>query len=137
MKTALDETDQQLFLRIGADRIAARERKVRRRNFWSALTFMAPAILLVGGLLLYPVVFNIYLSFTDWRRFKGLDTFIGFKNYERLFGQIYFAQASVREFISELGLPAAPPGADPRRRDLVLYLCPSRTAQLPAVVRYW
>jgi multiple sugar transport system permease protein len=99
MKAALSKADQELLRRIGADRVAARERKVRRRNFWTALTFMAPAIVLVVGLLLYPVAFNIYLSFTDWRKFKGLDTFIGFTNYERLFGQIYFAKAALNTLI--------------------------------------
>ena len=99
MQTVLNEADRELLSRIGAERIAARERKARRRNFWTALTFMAPAIVLVVGLLLYPVVFNIYLSFTDWRRFTGLDTFVGFANYERLFGQIYFAQAAVNTLI--------------------------------------
>jgi len=99
MKTVLSEADQNLLLRIGADRVDARERKARRRNLWTALTFMAPAIVLVAGLLLYPVAFNIYLSFTDWRKFKGLDTFVGFANYERLFGQIYFAQAALNTLI--------------------------------------
>jgi multiple sugar transport system permease protein len=99
MKTVLSEADQNLLLRIGADRVAARERKARRRNFWSALTFMAPAIMLVVGLLLYPVAFNIYLSFTDWRKFKGLDTFVGFANYQRLFGQVYFVEAAVNTLI--------------------------------------
>ena len=99
MKPALSQSDQDLIARIGVDRIAAREAKVRRRNFWSALGFMAPALVLVCALLLYPVAFNIYMSFTDWRKFKGLETFIGFKNYERLFGQIYFAEAAFNTMI--------------------------------------
>ena len=153
--------DEALLRRIGADRMAERERKVRRRNFWSAMTFMAPAIVLVGGLLLYPVVFNIYLSLTDWRKFTGLDTFVGLKNYERLFSQIYFAEAAVntmiwvvaslifpvalglgiahpaarhplRERLQEPDLPAARARADRRWRHLVLCLCAHRPAQLPA-----
>ena len=95
----LSEADEELLRRIGADRVVGRERKVRRRNFLSALTFMAPAIVLVTCLLLYPVAFNIYLSFTDWRKFAGLDTFVGFKNYERLFGQIYFTHAALNTLI--------------------------------------
>ena len=71
MTTAPSEVDEALLRRIGADRMAERERKVRRRNFWSAMTFMAPAIVLVGGLLLYPVAFNVYLSLTDWRSSRG------------------------------------------------------------------
>ncbi|WP_157944535.1 carbohydrate ABC transporter permease [Mangrovicella endophytica] len=93
------EADRTLLARIGVDQVAARERRGRRRNFWTAFAFMAPALALVGGLLLYPVAFNIYLSFTDWRKFSGLDTFAGFKNYERLFGQVYFMDAAVNTLI--------------------------------------
>src|SRR5262249_16056757 len=99
MSQGRSSLDQELLDRIGVDKIAARERQVRRRNFLSALCFMAPALLLVCGLLLYPVAFNTYMSFTDWRKFKGLDTFIGLKNYERLFGQIYFAEAAFNTMI--------------------------------------
>lgn len=99
MLSALSESDQKLLERIGTDRIAMRERKTRRRNFATALLFMAPALLLVCGMLLYPVLFNIWLSFTDWRKFKGLDTFVGFQNYKRLFGQIYFAEAAFNTMI--------------------------------------
>ena len=38
---------------------------------------MAPALLLVGVVLLLPVAFNIYLSFTRWQKFKGLDELAG------------------------------------------------------------
>src|SRR6478609_1397454 len=99
MAPNLSAADEALLARIGIDKVAARERRVERRNFWTALAFMAPALALVCGLLLYPVLFNIYLSFTDWRKFTGLDTFIGFKNYERLFGQIYFAEAAFNTMI--------------------------------------
>lgn len=95
----MNEADAALLRRIGGDAVAARERRVQRRNFWTALGFMAPALALVGGLLLYPVAFNIYLSFTDWRKFTGLDTFVGFKNYQRLAGQIYFAEAALNTLI--------------------------------------
>ena len=97
MTMVLSEADEEL-LGGSARRVVGRERKVRRRNFLSALTFMAPAIVLVTCLLLYPVAFNIYLSFTDWQ-IAGLDTFVGFKNYERLFGQIYFTHAALNTLI--------------------------------------
>jgi ABC-type sugar transport system permease subunit len=99
MTPTLSPADEVLLARIGIQNVAVRERRVERRNFWTALVFMAPALVLVCGLLLYPVLFNIYLSFTDWRKFKGLDTFVGLKNYERLFGQIYFAEAAFNTMI--------------------------------------
>ena len=54
---------------------------------------MAPAIALVAGLLLTPVVYNIYLSLTKWKKFKGLDQFAGIANYERLAGHRHFGEA--------------------------------------------
>lgn len=93
------ESDARLLERIGAGRVAARERRARRRNFATAFLFMAPALVLVCGMLLYPVAFNVWMSFTDWRKFKGLDTFVGLRNYERLFGQIYFAEAAFNTMI--------------------------------------
>ena len=89
------ESDVELLDRIGWSRIEANERRLQRRNFWVALGFMSPAILLVSSLLLAPVVYNIYLSFTKWKKFKGLDEFAGTGNYiklatNRLFGDALY-----------------------------------------------
>jgi ABC-type sugar transport system permease subunit len=43
--------------------------------------------------LLTPVAFNIYLSFTKWKKFKGLDEFAGIANYTKLTTNIFFADA--------------------------------------------
>lgn len=99
MDNNLSESDRQLLLRIGADRIAQRAKIQQRRNFRTALAFMAPAIILVCGLLLYPVLFNVYLSFTNWRKFQGFDEFVGLANYERLSGQIYFLEAATNTIL--------------------------------------
>ena len=85
--------DKELLERIGWPRIGADERHRRRRNFWVALAFMSPAILLVCSLLLLPVAVNIYLSFTKWKRFKGLDEFSGIANYVKLTTNSFFADA--------------------------------------------
>ena len=126
--------------------LASAWRSSRRRSCWSAR-------------LLLPVVFNIYLSFTKWQKFTGLDQFAGSANYQRLFADPYFAEAAlntadlggrladrsrgarpraraaaaqhpVRERLQEPHLPAARPGADRGRRDLVLRLRAARRAQL-------
>ncbi len=55
------------------DEMVARERRHARKRFWTALAFMAPALVFVAGFLLLPVAFNIYASFTQWLKFKGLD----------------------------------------------------------------
>ena len=89
----LSDSDIELLDRIGWSRIKANERRLKRRNFWVALAFMSPAILLVSSLLLTPVAFNIYLSFTKWKKFKGLDEFAGIANYTKLTTNIFFAEA--------------------------------------------
>jgi ABC-type sugar transport system permease subunit len=87
------QTDQQLMDRIGWSQIEANERRTKRRNFWTAFGFMAPAIALVGVVLLGPVMFNIYLSLTKWKKFKGLDEFAGMANYSRLVSNRFFGDA--------------------------------------------
>ena len=90
---SLREDDEALLQRIGWSRIEANERAVKRRNFWVAFAFMSPAILLVTSLLLMPVAYNIYLSFTKWKKFKGWDEFAGFANYTKLTTNPFFADA--------------------------------------------
>jgi len=89
----LRESDVELLDRIGWSRIEANERERMRRNFWVAFAFMSPAILLVGTLLLTPVAYNVYLSFTKWKKFKGLHEFAGAANYVKLTTNHFFADA--------------------------------------------
>ncbi|MBF0678451.1 MAG: sugar ABC transporter permease [Devosia sp.] len=91
--TAQSQRDQVLLARIGVAEIERRDRRRQRRDFRIALLFMAPALLMVCGLLLAPVAFNIYLSLTNWRKFTGLDEFIGVANYQRMFGNPFFGEA--------------------------------------------
>ena len=87
------ETDAQLMERISCYKVKVTEDRVMRRNFWKAFAFMSPALILVCGLLLMPVVYNIYFSFTYWKKFSGLDEFAGFSNYAELAGNSYFNAA--------------------------------------------
>lgn len=88
-----NETDAQLLDRIGWSTIEANERRRQRRNFWVAFSFMSPAILFVTLFLLMPVAFNIFVSFTKWKKFKGLDQFAGGANYTKLSSSQFFADA--------------------------------------------
>ncbi len=92
-KATLSAEDEALLQRIGWSRTLANERAVKRRNFWVAFAFMSPAILLVSSLLLMPVAYNIYLSFTKWKKFKGWDEFAGIANYTKLSTNPFFADA--------------------------------------------
>ncbi|WDR06863.1 sugar ABC transporter permease [Devosia rhodophyticola] len=71
----------------------ARERSSAWQQTRVAWIFIAPAVIMVTIFLLTPVVFNVILSFTKWRKFTGLDQFAGFANYQRLFVVPYFSEA--------------------------------------------
>jgi multiple sugar transport system permease protein len=71
----------------------AREARVAWQQTRIAWLFIAPSVIMVTVFLLAPVVFNIYLSFTKWKKFTGLDQFAGWSNYQRLFAVPYFGDA--------------------------------------------
>ncbi|RMA43664.1 sugar ABC transporter permease [Rhodophyticola porphyridii] len=80
-------------------RYAEQERRERRRSMWTALGFMSPAIILVSFFLLYPVAYNVYISFTRWRRFTGFDEWGGLSQYQRLLGNPNFSEAMANTII--------------------------------------
>ncbi len=53
----------------------------RRQVPWLGLLFLAPALILLGALVLYPIVFSIVRSLFD----AGGETFVGLGNYGRMF----------------------------------------------------
>lgn len=87
------ETNEEILARIGLDQLARTERLRERRAFRSAFVFMSPAIILVSVVLLFPVLYNIYISLTKWRRFSGFDEFAGLDNYARMAGNPFFGDA--------------------------------------------
>lgn len=91
------------------DGSVASERRWARGRFWTALAFMAPAIILVGVFLLLPVAFNVYASLTLWAKFSGLDHFGGFGNYARLLSNPNFFAAALNTtlwIVASFVLPA-------------------------------
>lgn len=54
---------------------------LRRRMFLIALSFLAPALLLLGALVVYPIVYTVARSFFD----AGGTEFVGFENYANMF----------------------------------------------------
>ncbi|MFC4402681.1 carbohydrate ABC transporter permease [Gracilibacillus xinjiangensis] len=78
--------------------------KLYRKESQAALLFiLAP---LVGYLIftLYPFIFSIYASFTNW---NGLGTmnFIGLSNYTRLLSDDYFTSSLFNTFFMMIGIP--------------------------------
>jgi multiple sugar transport system permease protein len=87
------DEDREIIGRIGIVALRRNERDVRRRNFRAAIVFMAPAATMTTVVLLLPILFNIYLSFTRWQKFKGLNEWGGLENYAQLFSHPQFATA--------------------------------------------
>ena len=56
-----------------------------RRDGWQALLFVGPAVLLLAGLVLYPLVYTIVLSFGNTNSRLQLTRWVGFDNYKTLF----------------------------------------------------
>ena len=64
-------------------------RSRRSRVNWGDYLFIAPAALFLLATMVFPVVFNIILSFREptARGLLTLDNFVGLANYTKLFGQ--------------------------------------------------
>lgn len=80
---------------VAADTIPAKPRRrlpgnVRIKAF--AYLLVAPAILLICGLVAYPFLFAIWVSFTDMV-VGSVGNFVGFKNFEYLAGTATFYSA--------------------------------------------
>jgi alpha-glucoside transport system permease protein len=56
-----------------------------RRQGWQGLLFILPAVLLLGALVAYPLVWTIYYSFGDTNSRLDIVRTVGLDNYERLF----------------------------------------------------
>ena len=63
-----------------------------------ALALLAPALLYILTIVAYPLVDTIILSFTNASLRPGYD-FIGWANYERIFGAGNFTEVIIRTFV--------------------------------------
>jgi multiple sugar transport system permease protein len=64
---------------------------IRRENHAYAAIFLAPTLLIVLALILYPLAFSLLLTFT--RTSAGQRTWVGFDTWARLWSDPLFAQA--------------------------------------------
>ena len=54
-------------------------------NFKHKFVFLLPGLIVLIGILIFPIIFTVRLSLSGWNSYNpGLD-FIGIKNYIRLF----------------------------------------------------
>ena len=72
--------------------------KARGRRNWSALLWVAPALLVYAGFVLFPLLQSVQYSFYDWDGI-GVATFTGFTNWVDLFTQPQLVRAIVDAFI--------------------------------------
>lgn len=70
---------------MATTRNKALKRRARRQTTLQALPWLAPALVLIGGVVLFPVGFMIYTSFRDLSRFGKDRSWAGFDNYKAVF----------------------------------------------------
>jgi multiple sugar transport system permease protein len=52
-----------------------------RKNALAGWLLLAPSLLLIGGLILYPILYNLWLSLFDKHAFMPVQTFVGLRHY--------------------------------------------------------
>jgi multiple sugar transport system permease protein len=62
-----------------------RKRNYHKKRQFLGIIFIAPTVLFLAVFVLYPVLYNIWLSFTDAKLLKSTTSFIGIDNYIKLF----------------------------------------------------
>lgn len=78
---------------------ASRSRVEPIRQILIALAFLAPALLVYGVFLLYPVFQSVSYSFYDWSGLGREATFVGFDNYVQAFSDPIFYRAAANTAI--------------------------------------
>ena len=71
---------------VATDPVAPARRRRTRGTYW---LFLVPGAVLFALIILGPLAYNIYLSFTKWSG-VGDPRWRGFDNYVRLFGDEVF-----------------------------------------------
>jgi multiple sugar transport system permease protein len=63
------------------------------------ILFPLPAIVFIGLLMVFPILYTLYLSFTNWNLTSGMEpSFVGLNSYLRVFSEPRFLQALGRTF---------------------------------------
>ena len=52
-----------------------------RKNALTGWLLLAPSLLLIGGLILYPILYNLWLSLFDKHAFMPVQSFVGLRHY--------------------------------------------------------
>jgi raffinose/stachyose/melibiose transport system permease protein len=76
----------------------ARRRRARRRSSWTALLWVAPALIVYGAFVVYPLVETFEYSFYNWDGI-GASSWAGFSNYVRVFTEPVLYTSIVNSFV--------------------------------------
>ena len=87
-----------------------------RKNALTGWLLLAPSLLLIGGLILYPILYNLWLSLFDKHAFMPVQSFVGLRHYRYFatdpefwssvyYGVVYAAVTMVFQLV--LGVAAA------------------------------
>ncbi len=67
---------------------------MKRNNEWAtAAQFLALPVLVYAAILIFPYLWTVYFSFTDWNGISAHYNMVGFKNYLNIFSDSGFSQA--------------------------------------------
>ena len=63
------------------------------------ILFPLPAVVFIGLLMVFPILYTLYLSFTNWNLTSGMEpSFVGLNSYLRVFSEPRFLHAIGRTF---------------------------------------
>ncbi len=65
---------------------------IHTRRKLQGMTMVLPTVIILVALILYPVITNLYLSFTNSNLLKSGSSFIGFQNYAKIFSDKMFSK---------------------------------------------
>lgn len=102
MSTDLQATSGHAPPRRGAGRLAALTRSVGRRA--TPFILLAPAVALIGWLLVYPAVEAVQLSFTSWDGFTS-PVSVGLENFSDIVHDKAFKEALVHNLLILASMP--------------------------------
>lgn len=77
--------------------------KFKTKYNLTTLTFLLPWIITFIIFSAYPIIFSIYISFTDYSGLNPAMNFVGLKNYVNLFNDEIFLKAMKNTFIFVIG----------------------------------
>jgi len=84
----------------------ALRRRARRQTTLQALPWLAPALILIGGVVVFPIGYMIYTSFRDLSQFGKDRGWAGLDNYERVFGLDHLPRVMSNTVIWVVGVVA-------------------------------